>query len=53
MSGMYRQRVSKGELYLRGNYLKVVGSKNMLWKKFEIKVLMTIFSTKNNKIMLS
>ena len=36
MSGMYGHRISKGELYLRGNYLKVVRSKNMLWKKFEI-----------------
>ena len=36
MSGMYGHRISKGELYLRGNYLKVVRSKNMLWKKLEI-----------------
>ena len=36
MSGMYGHRISKGELYLCGNYLKVVRSKNMLWKKFEI-----------------
>ena len=36
MSGMYGHRTSKGELHLRGNYLKVVRSKNMLWKKLEI-----------------
>ena len=36
MSGIYRHRTLKGELYLRGNYLKVVRSKNMLWKKSEI-----------------
>ena len=36
MSDMYGHRISKGELYLRGNYLKVVRSKNMLLKKFEI-----------------
>ena len=36
MSDMYGHRISKGELYLRGNYLKVVISKNMPWKKFEI-----------------
>ena len=36
MSGMYGHRISKGELYLRGNYLKVVRSKNVRWKKFEI-----------------
>ena len=36
MSDMYRHRISKGELYLRGNYLKVVRSKNMLLKKFEM-----------------
>ena len=36
MSDMYGHRISKGELFLRGNYLKVVRSKNMLWKKFEI-----------------
>ena len=36
MSGMYRHRISKGELYLCGNYLKVVRSTNMPWKKFEI-----------------
>ena len=35
MSDMYGHRISKGELFLRGNYLKVVRSKNMLWKKFE------------------
>ena len=36
MSGMYGRRISKGELYLRGNYHKAVRSKNTLWKKFEI-----------------
>ena len=36
MSDMYGHRISKGELYLRGNYLKVVRSKNVLLKKFEI-----------------
>ena len=36
MSGMYLNRTLKGELYLRGKYLKVVRSKNMLWKKLEI-----------------
>ena len=36
MSDMYVHRISKGELYLRENYLKVVRSKNMLLKKFEI-----------------
>ena len=36
MSYLYEQRISKGELYLRGNYLKVVRSKNMLQEKFEI-----------------
>ena len=36
MSYLYGYGISKGELYLRGNYLKVVRSKNMLWKKFEI-----------------
>ena len=36
MSYLYGHGISKGELYLRGNYLKVVRSKNMLWKKFEI-----------------
>ena len=35
MSDMYRHRISKGELYLRGNYLKVTRWKNMLWKKLE------------------
>ena len=35
MSGMYRHRTLKGELYLRGNYLKVVRLENMLCKKFE------------------
>ena len=33
---MYGHRISKGELYLRENYLKVVRLKNMLLKKFEI-----------------
>ena len=32
----YGDRILKGELYLRGNYLKVVRSKNMLLKKFKI-----------------
>ena len=36
MSDMYGHRISKGKLHLCGNYLKVVRSKNMLWKKFEI-----------------
>ena len=36
MSGIHGHRISKGELYLRGNYLKVVRSKNVRWKKFEI-----------------
>ena len=36
MSDMYGHRISKGELHLRGNYPKVVRSKNMLWKKFDI-----------------
>ena len=36
MSNMYGHRISKGELYLHGNYLKVGRSKNMLWKRFEI-----------------
>ena len=36
MSYLYGHGISKGEFYLRGNYLKVVRSKNMLWKKFEI-----------------
>ena len=36
MSDMYRHIISQGKLYLRGNYLKVVRSKNMLLKKFEI-----------------
>ena len=35
MSDMCRHRISKGELYLRGNYLKVTRWKNMLWKKLE------------------
>ena len=35
MSDMYRHRISKGELYLRGNYLKVTRWNNMLWKKLE------------------
>ena len=36
MFDMCGRRISKGELYLRGNYLKVVRSKNMLLKKFEL-----------------
>ena len=36
MSDMYRQSISEGELYLPGNYLTEVRSKNMLLKKFEI-----------------
>ena len=36
MSDMYGHRISKGELNLLGNYLKLVRSENMLWKKFEI-----------------
>ena len=36
MSGMYGQGISKGGLFFRGNYLKVVRPKNMPWKKFEI-----------------
>ena len=36
MSHLYGHRISKGELHLRGNYLKVVRSKIMFWKKFEI-----------------
>ena len=36
MPDMYGQKISKGELYLRGNYLKVVRSNNILWKKFEV-----------------
>ena len=36
MSDMYRHRISKDGLNLRGDYFKVVRSKNMLWKKFEI-----------------
>ena len=36
MSDMYGHRISKAELYLRGNYLELVSSKNMLWKKFEM-----------------
>ena len=36
MSDMYGHRISKGELYLRGNYRKVVRSKNILWNKSEI-----------------
>ena len=39
MSGMYGHRISKGELYLRGNYLKVVRSKkNALEKVWNIKL---------------
>ena len=33
---MYGQGISKGGLFFRGNYLKVVRPKNMPWKKFEI-----------------
>ena len=36
ISDMYGHRISKGELYLLGNYPKVVRSKNILLKKFEI-----------------
>ena len=36
MPDMYGDRISKGELYLRDIYIKVVRSKNMLLKKFEI-----------------
>ena len=36
MSGMYGHRILQGELYLRGNYFKVVRSKSILRKKFEI-----------------
>ena len=36
MFDLYGDRNSKGQLHLRGNYLKGVRSKNMLWKKFEI-----------------
>ena len=36
MSDMYGHRISRGDVYLRGNYLKVVRSKNMPWKMFEI-----------------
>ena len=36
MFDLYGHRNSKGQLYLRGNYLKGVRSKNILWKKFEI-----------------
>ena len=36
MSDMYGHSISKVELYLHGNYLKVVRSKNILWKKFEM-----------------
>ena len=36
MSDIYDHRISKDELYLRGNYLKVVRLKNMLLKKIEI-----------------
>ena len=39
MSDMYGHKISKGELHLRGNYLKVARSKNILWKKFELKIL--------------
>ena len=33
---MYMHRISKDELYLHGNYLKVIKSKNILLKTFEI-----------------
>ena len=36
MSDIYRHRISKDKLYLCENNLKVVRSKNMLLKKFEI-----------------
>ena len=36
MSDLYGHTISKGELHLHGNYLKIVRSKNILWKKFEI-----------------
>ena len=36
MSDMYGHRISKGELYFRGNYRKVVRSKNILRNKSEI-----------------
>ena len=36
MSSMYGHRISKGELHLRGNCLKIVRSKNMLWKNFRV-----------------
>ena len=36
MPGVYGYRISKGELYFRGNHFKVVRSKHMLWKKFEM-----------------
>ena len=36
MPGIYGHKISRGELCLRGNSLKVVRSKNMLWKKLEI-----------------
>ena len=36
MSDMYGHRISKSELYLPGDYRKVVRSKNILLKKFEI-----------------
>ena len=39
MSGIHGHRISKGELYLRGNYLKVVRSKkNALEKVWNIKL---------------
>ena len=36
MPDIYGHRISKGDLHLRRNYLKVARSKNMLSKKFEI-----------------
>ena len=38
MPRMYRHRISKGELYLRGNYLKIVRSKYVLEKVWNIKL---------------
>ena len=36
MSDMYGHIISKSELHLRENYLKVLRSKNILLKKFQI-----------------
>ena len=36
MSDLYKHRISKRDLYLRGNYHNVVRSKNIYLKKFEI-----------------